>query len=129
MDKLPSEFFWEHVYIGDSFMSNHEARTAVADGTVDNVMWGRDYPHPEGVWPYTKYSVRNTMEGIPADAARKMLGLNAVGVLGLDLAELQAVADKIGPGIDEVLTPLSADELPGGRLFGRGFRSPGQGVL
>jgi predicted TIM-barrel fold metal-dependent hydrolase len=129
MARKPSEYFWSNVYIGDSFMSNHEARTAVADGTVGSVMWGRDYPHPEGVWPYTRFSIRNTMEGVPVDAARQMLGLNAVDVFGLDLTQLQSVANQIGPAVDEVMRPLTADEIPAGRAFGSGFRAPGQGVL
>ena len=127
MAKKPSEYFRSNVYIGDSFMSNDEARIAVADGMEDSVLWGRDYPHPEGVWPYTRFSIRNTMEGIPVEAARKMLGLNAVDVFGLDLAKAQAVANKIGPSVDEVMKPLSAEELPAGRSFGSGFRAPGQG--
>jgi predicted TIM-barrel fold metal-dependent hydrolase len=129
LSKKPSEYFRSNVFIGDSFMSNHEARTAVANEAAGNVMWGRDYPHPEGVWPYTKSSIRNTMEGIPVHAARQMLGLTAVDVFGLDLAKTQAVANEIGPTVEEVLTPLTEKELPAGRSFTGGFRVPGQGVL
>jgi predicted TIM-barrel fold metal-dependent hydrolase len=129
MPKRPSDYFLENVFIGDSFMSNHEARTAVEDGTESNVLWGRDYPHAEGTWPYTKHSVRMLMEGIPEQAARQMLGLNAVDVFGLDAAKIQTVADRVGPTIEEVMTPLTSDELPGGRNFCSGFRVPGQNVV
>jgi predicted TIM-barrel fold metal-dependent hydrolase len=129
MSKKPSEYFWSNVFIGDSFMSNHEAQTAVNIGAVGNVMWGRDYPHPEGVWPYTRTSLRHTMEGVSPVDARRLVGLTAVEVFGLDRAKTQAVANRIGPSIDEFMRPLSEDELPGGRSFTGGFRVPGQGVL
>ena len=43
----PSEYLHDHVFIGASFMAPFEARAAIEEGYVDNVMWGRDYPHVE----------------------------------------------------------------------------------
>jgi predicted TIM-barrel fold metal-dependent hydrolase len=130
LSRKPSEYFWSNVFIGASFISNSEARTAVADGSAGNVVWGRDYPHLEGTWPYTKYSVRFAMEGIPDDAVRQMLGLTAIDIFGLDRAEIKTVADKIGPSIDEIMTPLAPGELPEeARRFTTAFRPPGQGLV
>jgi hypothetical protein len=40
--------------------------------------------------------------GVPDDDLRLMLGENAIRALGLDRAKLAAVAERIGPTIDDV---------------------------
>jgi predicted TIM-barrel fold metal-dependent hydrolase len=123
LPRRPSEYFYENCYVGLSFMSNYEARTAVAQGTDRNVLWGRDYPHIEGTWPMTDLSLRMTLEDIPIDAARSMLGLNAVKAYNLDLARVQAIADRIGPTVEELTTPLPADiKLPDDAEWTMAFR-------
>ena len=34
---------------------------------VGSIMWGTDYPHPEGSWPYTKDQLLETFSGLPED--------------------------------------------------------------
>jgi hypothetical protein len=41
-----------------------------------------------------------------------MTSLNAAKVYGFDLTKLQAIADKIGPTVKEIATPVRRDELP-----------------
>ena len=36
----------------------------------------------------------------------------AAGVYGFDLAFLQTVADRIGPTVERIATPVAADEIP-----------------
>src|SRR4029079_7021843 len=103
-----------------------EARVAIANGTAPNLLWGRDYPHPEGTWPYTKYSIRKAMSGIDEGHVRAFLGQTAAAAFGLDRVALQAVADEIGPVIDEVMTPLGPNEEPPGGKFTAAFRNDGQ---
>jgi hypothetical protein len=89
----------------------------VRDGYVDNVLWGSDYPHPEGTFhyqadpdetPMTRLSMRNTFAGLPDDAVRGMLGENGVRVYGLDDAKLRAVAARIhAPTLEEVSEPIT----------------------
>ena len=43
-----------------------------------------------------------------------MLGETAVELYGFDLAEVRAVADRVGPQPSEVLTPPEADLFPRG---------------
>ena len=43
----------------------------------DVVMWGTDYPHPEGTWPHTAERLRGDFGGIPVEDARKLLGETA----------------------------------------------------
>ncbi len=52
ISKLPSDYFGTNIFIGASTMSKEEIRRRYVIGT-DVVMWGTDYPHPEGTWPHT----------------------------------------------------------------------------
>ncbi|MDG2307694.1 MAG: amidohydrolase family protein [Candidatus Binatia bacterium] len=50
---------------------------------VDNVMWAVDYPHAEGSWGMSEASMRTVLDSVPPDAARKILGGNALRVFNL----------------------------------------------
>ena len=95
----PSEYVRRNVFLGASFISQWQAQDAVKEGYVDNVLWGRDYPHVEGVFqatrdageePMTKLALRHVFSTVPPEAAAKMLGENGIGVFGLDEPYLRA---------------------------------------
>jgi hypothetical protein len=98
-----------------------------------SLFWGRDYPHPEGTWKYTKranetplthLSLRHTFAGIPEAEMRAMVGTNAIAAYGLDYDKLRVVADKIGPTVEQITTPLAAvPELNGPEREGLGLFS------
>jgi predicted TIM-barrel fold metal-dependent hydrolase len=50
---------------------------------VDNVMWAVDYPHAEGSWGFSEASMKTVVDSVSPDAARKILGGNAVRVFNL----------------------------------------------
>jgi hypothetical protein len=60
-------------------------------------MWGTDYPHPEGSWPYTRKQMHETFEGLPEDEIAAMLGGNAAAFYGVDTEKLAPRAARIGP--------------------------------
>jgi len=72
----------------------------------DHIMWGSDYPHEEGFSPHSKLAIRWALHDRPADACRKILGGNAARLYRFDLDALVPVAEKIGPTVAEVGTPL-----------------------
>jgi predicted TIM-barrel fold metal-dependent hydrolase len=121
--RLPSEYFRSNCFIGGSFLSRFEAEEAINNDYWQNVIWGRDFPHPEGTWPFTRESMRFTFAGLPEKPVRAMLGENALSVFGLDAAKVRAVANRIGPTLDEVDEPL--DEPPAGSHLSHGFRRLG----
>jgi predicted TIM-barrel fold metal-dependent hydrolase len=49
---------------------------------VDNLMWGSDYPHTEGVWPYSRRKVASNFAGIPDADTRNMVHDNVARVFG-----------------------------------------------
>jgi hypothetical protein len=77
-------------------MSKEEIRRRHVIG-CDVMMWGTDYPHPEGTWPHTVEKLRETFCDVPADETTRMLGANAAAVYNFDVAALAPLVDRIGP--------------------------------
>jgi hypothetical protein len=77
-------------------MSKEEIRRRHVLG-CDVVMWGTDYPHPEGTWPHTMERLRSDFGDIPVEDARKLLGETAARCYGFDLQALRPIAERIGP--------------------------------
>jgi predicted TIM-barrel fold metal-dependent hydrolase len=96
----PSEYFHRNVFLGASCMPRREAELRHQIG-VPNIMWGSDYPHPEGTWPHTREQMRETFTGLPEGELRAMLGGNAVRVYGFDAEALARVARRIGPRLED----------------------------
>ena len=107
----PSEYFHRNCRLGTSLMISHDVEARKGLG-VDRIMWGADYPHHEGLFPYTKMGLRALFSDVPEPEVRRMTSLNAAELYGFDLVQLQQIADEIGPSVEEVATPVSADEFP-----------------
>ena len=75
-------------------------------------MWGNDYPHREGTFPYNTESLRMTFGAMPDARRRKVLGLNAADVYGFDVDALTPLAREHGPTPEQVETPLAMEEIP-----------------
>jgi hypothetical protein len=69
------------------------------------VLWGRDYPHSEGVFQHlddpdaetvTRIALRNLFSHVPPRETLMMAGENVMRVFGLDKNHLQKVAVDIG---------------------------------
>jgi predicted TIM-barrel fold metal-dependent hydrolase len=108
---LPSEYAARNCWYGASFPSKPDLDGIDAIGE-DRVLWGNDYPHYEGTFPYTLESLRLTFSDVAEGRRRKLLGQNAAGLYKFDLEKLKPLAAKFGPTPDQVNRPLSPDELP-----------------
>ena len=104
LERLPSEYFGTNVFVGASAMSKPEIRRRYANG-LDALMWGTDYPHPEGTWPQHRQALATDFRPVPVEETRLLLGLNTVRCYDLDLDALSAIAAEIGP----TPTPLNQD--------------------
>ena len=109
----PSEYLDRNCFFGVSTpgVDDIERRHLIG---VGNMMWGNDLPHPEGTYPYTRYWIRERFHDVAEEETRRILGLTAAEVYGLDVDELRTRADKIGPTVDEVhgdteVSPAPAD--------------------
>jgi predicted TIM-barrel fold metal-dependent hydrolase len=113
ISRLPSEYFGTNIFVGASTMSKEELRRRHAIG-CDCVMWGTDYPHPEGTWPHTQERLRSDFGSLPVGDSRDILGRTAARCYGFDLDELAPIAERIGPtpedlGQDRALVTTDAE--------------------
>jgi hypothetical protein len=105
----PSEAWARNCYAGASFLRPGECALRHEIG-VDRIMWGQDYPHVEGTYPYTTEALRHTFAGVDHTEVAAMVGGNAAHVYGFDLDALDEVAARVGPLVAEVDVPL--DRIP-----------------
>jgi predicted TIM-barrel fold metal-dependent hydrolase len=52
---------------------------------LDTLMWGNDYPHPEGTWPESQARNADQFDGVPDDEVRAIVGGNAARVFGFSV--------------------------------------------
>jgi hypothetical protein len=114
----PSEYFDRQVYLGSSLFSKIECERREEIG-VGKMLLGTDYPHHEGTWgagpgTATYYQATLGAARVPAADARRMMGGNAIDVFGLDRDKLATIAERIGPTMDQILTPPTVDHYPRG---------------
>ncbi|MCQ0016715.1 amidohydrolase family protein [Actinomadura madurae] len=120
MKRRPSEYFDANCFVGGSTAKRRELADRHQIG-VRNILWGNDFPHPEGSWPHTREWLTHMFADVPEDETRVMLGEAAVEMFGFDREELMAVARRIGPlpselGRDEASRPsasLTTSGVPG----------------
>jgi predicted TIM-barrel fold metal-dependent hydrolase len=107
----PAEYVDRHLHLGGSLMGRDDAERRDEIG-VDRLMWGADYPHLEGAVPVHRETLRHVFGGMPEADLRRILGLNAVDLWGFDQPLLQSVADRVGPTVADLASPLSLDDFP-----------------
>ena len=76
LEMLPSGYWYRQG--ATTFQEEHAVgQTAHLIG-VDNLMWGSDYPHPDGVWPDSRQVVQDTLGNLSPADFRKITCDNAV---------------------------------------------------
>lgn len=111
MSMTPTEYFHRNFWVGASFLRPSESPLR-HDVGVDRIMWGADYPHSEGSWPYTTEALRAAFGNVPEDEVRRMVETNAAALYGFDLDLLRPLGDKIGPTVEAVAQPLPPGDYP-----------------
>ena len=96
LSMMPSEYFDRNCFIGASNTKRRELGMRYEIG-VRNILWGNDFPHPEGTWPQTREWLKKTFHDIPIDETREMLGLSAGEIYDFVLNKLKLIADRVGP--------------------------------
>jgi predicted TIM-barrel fold metal-dependent hydrolase len=115
MSLTPSEYFARQCHIGASFLPPRECERRHEVG-VERILWGTDYPHVEGSYPYTRELLRLSFAGVPPGEIQRMLALNAARVYSFDLAKLAPIAARVGPTRQEIAQPLAPSDLPAAAL-------------
>ncbi len=103
----PSAYFRRNVGIGASCISRADAELRHEMG-LNQIMWGSDYPHPEGSWPLTHEHLMESFRGIPEPDVALMLGENAVNFYGIDREAVLPIAARVGPKKSEFVAASAA---------------------
>jgi predicted TIM-barrel fold metal-dependent hydrolase len=123
LPRMPSEYFAANCFVGASFMSKTECDHRHEIG-MSRLMWGSDYPHNEGVWPWIREGLRWTFNGVEEADVRRFLGGNAIDCYGFDAQRLRDRAEVIGPTVGEITAdPLPAPPQDPGVEWSWAFRS------
>jgi hypothetical protein len=120
LPRKPSDYFRTNCFIGASFMSRTEADARYEIG-VDRMMWGADYPHAEGTWPYSLTSLRKATADVPRAELELILAKNASACYGFDLDLLAPIAEHVGPTERDLRVPPDDMNIP----FTCAFRETG----
>ena len=107
----PSFYARRNCWYGASFPSTADLAGIEQIG-VEKVLWGNDYPHYEGTFPYNLESLRLTFSGISDRDRRMLLGENAAQLYNFDLEALRPLAELHGPRPSQIDEPLPRDEIP-----------------
>ena len=93
----PSEYFDRNCWLSASALFDEGSTAVRHEIGMSNIMWGTDFPHPEGSWPHTREKMLKYMTGIPEIELTRLLGSNAIECYDLDEDALAAIAARVGP--------------------------------
>ena len=109
LPKTATEYFHQNCWMGVSQPGQADAAARDIIG-LDRFMWGSDYPHDEGTYPFTREHLRQVFPGVEPSLMRKLLAENAATLYEFDLDKLAPIAAEHGPTVEELAEPLT--ELP-----------------
>lgn len=114
---LASEAFEQNVWMGVSQPGPKDVEVMLQLG-LGKFMWGNDYPHDEGTYPFTREHLRQLFHDQPESVMREILAGNAARFYDFDLDALAPYAAQHGPTVAEIREPLAAlPENPNGALL------------
>jgi predicted TIM-barrel fold metal-dependent hydrolase len=76
----PSEYWRRQMFA--TFQVDRTGLENIERIGVDTIMWGSDFPHPDGTWPDSASILEPQLEGLPAATVRKILCDNAARLYG-----------------------------------------------
>ena len=81
MKLLPSEYWRRQCRA--TFQYDRIGTKLIEDMGVETLMWGSDYPHPDGIWPDSSEYIAKQFGHLPADVTYKITCENAGKFYGL----------------------------------------------
>ncbi len=106
----PSEYFRRNCFLGASALFDEGSAAARHQIGIDNVMWGTDFPHPEGSWPATreKMQVMNLEVGktIMFNATPESVIMMRCGGISMVEGRMGRMGNNIAVKIDRTLKNL-----------------------
>jgi predicted TIM-barrel fold metal-dependent hydrolase len=78
-----------------TFMYDPVAINNRATTGVETLMWGNDYPHPEGTWPESQTVNADQFDGVSEADLQAIVSGNAAKVFGFDLDQLAKLPQPV----------------------------------
>jgi hypothetical protein len=100
--KTPREYYADNVFVIPSSPHKSEVEMREPIG-VSQFGFGQDFPHWEGLWPNTLDWLRHAFHGVSEADLRAILGENSIRFYNLPEEHLTAIAERIGPKVDDIL--------------------------
>ncbi len=85
LKERPSEYFRRHGHA--SFQDDPIGLEGKKWMGIDSILWGNDYPHLEGTWPYSSEVFDSYSTLLTRDEKAKVLGLNAARLFNIPVPE------------------------------------------
>jgi predicted TIM-barrel fold metal-dependent hydrolase len=77
----PSDYWHRQCYA--TYQTDPIGIKLLDDLGTDNVMWGSDFPHPDGIWPDSQAYIARELGHLPEATRRKIICGNAARLYGL----------------------------------------------
>jgi predicted TIM-barrel fold metal-dependent hydrolase len=107
LELTATECFQQNVWMGVSQPGPSDIAASHVLGP-GRFMWGSDYPHDEGTYPFTRENLRALFHDMPPAQLRDILAGNAAKLYDFDLTKLAPLAQRVGPTVAEISEPLGA---------------------
>jgi len=76
----PSEYWYRQCYA--TYQSDRIGIKMLDEIGEDNIMWGSDFPHPDGIWPDSLEYIERELGQLPAPTRHKIVCANAAKLYG-----------------------------------------------
>ena len=80
--KMPPSEYWKRQCYA-TYQTDPIGVKLLDEVGVNTVMWGSDFPHPDGIWPDSQEYIQKELGGVPATTRRKVIFENAANLYGI----------------------------------------------
>ena len=91
VDKLPSEYFKEHIYT--TFQDDFVAFASADQMNWRRLCWANDFPHSDSTWPWSQEMLTEQTDQLTAEQRRAILCDNTAELYGIDTSKLPVGGD------------------------------------
>jgi len=91
VDKLPSEYFKEHIYT--TFQDDFVAFATANQMNWRRLCWANDFPHSDSTWPWSQEMLTEQTDQLTDEQRRAILCDNTAELYGIDTSELPVGGD------------------------------------
>jgi predicted TIM-barrel fold metal-dependent hydrolase len=93
IDKLPSEYFKEHIYL--TFQDDWVAFANVDHMNWHRLCWANDFPHSDSTWPWSQELLTEHTAQLTPEQQRAILCDNTAELYGIDVSKLPVGGDTL----------------------------------